>query len=93
MVHLFIKDWIPPHIHNPASKLTSSYEKTAQIESTAILRDKNIHRLRLIDVCDVGYVKWIVGLGNVSISDLVKTRENLGVQRTRQLHDVRMLTE
>jgi hypothetical protein len=90
-VHLFIKYWIPPHIQYPATKLTPSYEKTAQVESVAILRDKDIHRLRLIYVCDIGYVKRIVGLGDVSISDLVQTRENLRVQRTRRLHDVRML--
>lgn len=92
-VLLFIKDWIPPHIQYSESKVTPSQEKTAQIESAAILRDKDIHRLRLIDVRDVGYVKWVVGLGDISISDLVKTRENLRVQRTRRLHDVRMLTE
>jgi len=93
MVHLFIKDWIPPHIQYSASKLTPSYEKTAQIESAAILRNKDIHRLRLIDVCNIRYVKWVVGLGDISISDLVKMRENLSIQRTRRLHDVRMLTE
>jgi hypothetical protein len=61
-VLLFIKDWIPPHIQYSASKVTPSQEKAAQIESAAILRDKDIHRLRLIAtdrrarcrVCQVG---------------------------------------
>ena len=43
---LFIKDWIPPHVHQTTGELTLANEKAPKVEPTAVLRYDDIHRLR-----------------------------------------------
>jgi hypothetical protein len=90
-LHLFIKDRIPPHIQHSSRKLTPPYEKTAQIESTAILGNENVHWSQCINVCDLGYVQGIVRCGDISNCKFVQTRENLIVEAPRGFHDVSVL--
>jgi hypothetical protein len=61
------------------------------MESTTILRYEHVQGLGVIDMWDLGYVEGIDVLGQITICNLIKTGEDLGVERARGFHDVGML--
>ena len=89
---LFVKDRIPPHIQHSSGELAPSYQKAPQIKSGTVLWYQHIHRLRIVDMGDVWYRERIVWIWQVSICNLIKSWEDLTVQRARRFHDIRVLT-